>query len=158
MSSQSRKTDFDFFIGAWNVKNRRLKERLNACGEWVEFGGEIEVRKTLNGFANVDEYKSSINGEEFHAATMRVFNPFEKKWSIYWLDTFSYELIPQVEGEFINGRGEFYGEELFKGERVKLRFLWTQTSDKLVHWSQAYYDVKNDTWEINWTMDFSKII
>jgi hypothetical protein len=27
-------TDFDFFIGEWDVKHQRLKARLSGCTEW----------------------------------------------------------------------------------------------------------------------------
>lgn len=154
MQGVSNIDDFDFLIGKWKVVNKRLKERLVGNDEWIEFSGELEVRKTLNGYANVDEYKTEFNGEEFHAVTVRVFNPDEKIWSIYWLDTFTYELIPQVKGNFENGIGEFYGEELFKEKIVKLKFSWTKTSDTLAHWNQAYFDEAKKEWEINWTMDF----
>mgnify|MGYP006166679175 CR=1 FL=1 len=33
--------DFDFVIGDWTVKHRRLKERLQGCNEWLEFDGEL---------------------------------------------------------------------------------------------------------------------
>lgn len=157
MKGTSKIDDFDFLIGQWKVANRKLKERLSGSNEWIEFGGELVVRKTLNGYANVDDFKCDFNGVEINAVTLRVFNPKEKLWSIYWLDNLSYEMIPQVKGNFKEGSGEFYGQELFNGKTVNLKFTWTKTSNELVHWNQAYYDDSSDDWEINWIMDFTKI-
>jgi hypothetical protein len=28
--------DFDFLMGRWSVKSRRLKQRLAECAEWIE--------------------------------------------------------------------------------------------------------------------------
>lgn len=39
--------DFDFIIGDWDVKHRRLKNLLNDCDEWVEFDGRSSTIKTL---------------------------------------------------------------------------------------------------------------
>ena len=51
----SKHTDFDFFIGSWDVAHCRLKERLADCVEWEEFKGTTVVRKVLGGFGNVDD-------------------------------------------------------------------------------------------------------
>ena len=42
--------DFDFIIGDWSVKHRRLKDSLNGSDEWVEFEGSSSTRKTMGGF------------------------------------------------------------------------------------------------------------
>ncbi len=39
--------DFDFEMGDWVVKHRRLKERLKDCHEWEEFEGESSTKKIL---------------------------------------------------------------------------------------------------------------
>jgi hypothetical protein len=38
-------TDFNFLIGSWKIKHRRLKERLKGCTEWEEFEGSSQVRQ-----------------------------------------------------------------------------------------------------------------
>src|SRR5215468_11257687 len=49
-------TDFDFIIGNWKVRNRRLKERLKGSDSWEEFEGRAVVRKIWGGAAHIDEY------------------------------------------------------------------------------------------------------
>lgn len=36
-SATSTKHDSDFFEGKWQLRNRKLKSRLNNCTEWIEF-------------------------------------------------------------------------------------------------------------------------
>ena len=155
MSTISHVSDFDFLVGKWNVLNKRLKDRLSGSEEWIEFTGTLEVRKTLDGLANIDEYKTEVNGKHFEAVTIRLFNPSTELWSIYWMDSFTAELTLQVTGGFRDGKGEFYGEEMFRGKKVKLKFLWTSITETNAKWEQAYYDEEKDEWETNWVMEFT---
>ena len=55
-----------------------------------------------------------------------------------------------------NGIGEFFGEEMFKGRMVKLRFLWSEITGNSARWEQGYYDEKTSEWETNWVMEFTR--
>ena len=151
--------NFDFLIGKWTVINRRLKERLNNSDEWIEFPGEMETREILNGLGSTDEMKTSFFGDEFVGLSVRMIDPKTNKWTIYWADTMHLDLKlrEQVVGSFQNGIGEFFGEDLFNGETIKLRFIWKKESLNTAHWEQAYFDEKTGEWETNWTMDFTKV-
>jgi hypothetical protein len=47
--------DFDFLVGRWKVRHRRLIGRLVGSTTWEEFDGECTMRKLLGGQANVDD-------------------------------------------------------------------------------------------------------
>ena len=151
--------NFDFLIGKWSVLNRRLKERLNQCDEWVEFVAEMETKKIMNGLMVMDEMKTTYFGDEFIGLSIRMFNPKTNEWTIYWADTASPErkLAEQVVGTFQDGIGIFYGKELFQGKEMELRFLWKKESIETALWEQAYFDEASGQWETNWTMLFTKI-
>ena len=151
--------NFSFLIGKWSILNRRLKERLMNCGEWIEFQAEMETKNILNGLGLMDEMKSSYFGDEFIGLSIRMLNPESNKWTIYWADTANAEigLKEQVIGEFKNGIGEFFGKEIHKGKEVKLRFIWNKPSVDTAKWEQAYYDEINNEWETNWTMLFTSL-
>src|SRR2546423_1227139 len=51
--------DFDFFLGEWNVKHRRLKKRLVGNNEWEEFDGTTKCQSLLGGMANMNESTSN---------------------------------------------------------------------------------------------------
>jgi hypothetical protein len=36
-TESSSKHDFDFLVGGWKIRNRKLKEPLAGCDEWDEF-------------------------------------------------------------------------------------------------------------------------
>ena len=51
------KTDFDFFIGTWNSRQRRLRKVLAGCAEWDEFPGVTRCWSVLDGGGNVDDLR-----------------------------------------------------------------------------------------------------
>src|SRR5688572_6430503 len=85
-SPSSSKDDFDFLIGKWKIKNRKLKTRLNNSNEWFEFEATGEMFKILNGLGNIDNFIAMLEGKPFEGRTTRLFNPKTKLWSIYWAD------------------------------------------------------------------------
>lgn len=151
--------NFDFLIGKWSVLNKRLKERLRNSNDWEEFDAEMETKPILNGLGLMDEMKSSHFGDEFIGLSIRMLNPKTNEWKIYWADTENPELLlkEQVVGKFENGIGEFFGEEMYQGKKMKLRFVWKKESKNTAQWEQAYYDELNKQWETNWIMIFTAI-
>ena len=61
-SATSSGNDFDFFVGHWNIYNRKLKTRLNGCTEWIEFEAYQEMHTILNGIGNTDNFKATLDG------------------------------------------------------------------------------------------------
>ena len=122
--------DFNFLIGKWSVLNRRLKERLTGCEEWIEFQAEMETKTILNGLGLMDEMKSTHYGDNFIGLSIRMFNPETNIWRIFWADTANpgNYLKEQVLGEFKNGIGEFYGKELYQGKEYNLSILLSSSS------------------------------
>ena len=49
------RNDFDFLVGNFIMRHRRLKERLKGCTEWEEFDGTAVGKKILNGLGHCDE-------------------------------------------------------------------------------------------------------
>ena len=58
---------------------------------------------------------------------------------------------------FSQGKGLFYGDDEHNGKPVKVRFLWTPEDSNHARWEQAYSDDAGQTWETNWTMEFSRV-
>lgn len=150
--------DFDFLVGKeWDVRNRVLKQRLVGSTEWTEFDARLlDVRKILGGLGNIDRFVGSRDGAAFEAISFRIFNPKTRDWTIYWADTNSAKLTEQVVGRFESGVGEFLGQEMFAGRRVRLRFRWSEIGEHGARWEQAYYDEERETWETNWIMEFTE--
>lgn len=148
--------EFDFILGKWRVKNRRLKERLKGNDDWIEFEADYESWHVLNGLGNMDQIETGEGKAKFVGLSMRMFNPANGEWSIYWADTAHMDqgIKAQVKGTFDGKVGTFLGEDEYNNELVPLRFIWESKSEDHAYWEQAYFDKERGEWEVNWTMDF----
>ena len=72
--------DFDFFMGRWNVHNRRLTERLAGSDEWEEFESTSVAHPILGGLGNEDEFRTRHAGG-FIGMSFRFFDPARRRWS-----------------------------------------------------------------------------
>jgi hypothetical protein len=149
--------DFDFWIGSWTVRNRRLVERLAGSDEWEEFDAEVVARFLMDGMANEDEFRTDHDGG-FIGMSFRFFDPIEKRWSIYWADSRrSGALDPPVFGTFEGDLGVFEGEDVFDGRPILVRFTWSGIATPTPRWEQAFSADRGETWETNWVMDFTRV-
>ncbi|WP_281560075.1 DUF1579 domain-containing protein [Thalassomonas sp. RHCl1] len=147
--------DFDFVIGEWTVKHRRLKERLNGCHQWIDFDGEMSTKKILGGYGNLEDNFLHFPEESFRAIALRSYNADSKKWSIWWLDgRFPDALDTPVVGAFTDGIGLFFADDVFDGVPVKVRFTWNARQPGRPRWEQAFSVDNEESWETNWTMEF----
>ncbi len=156
-SVNSSQNDFDFLIGKWKIKNRKLKTRLNNCNEWVEFEAVGEMCKILNGVGNIDNFITTFDGKPFEGMSLRLFNPKTKLWKIYWADSNMGVLDIPVVGSFENNLGYFLAKDIFQQREIVVAFCWNATDSNNPIWSQAFSDDKGKTWEWNWYMYMSKI-
>src|SRR6478609_1956279 len=107
-SANSSQNDFDFLVGKWVLKDKKLKSRLTNSNEWIEFESTVEMRKLLNGIGNMDIYRTLVDGNPFEGIAIRLFNPQSKLWSIYWADSNVGVMDPPVVGSFEGNIGKFY--------------------------------------------------
>lgn len=155
----SSPADFDFIIGHWLVRHRRLRARLCECTEWIEFEGRTTTQKILGGFGNVEDNVLNFPDGEVRAAAFRSFNPATKTWAIWWLsDRAPHALDVPVVGHFDGDVGLFYADDLFEGRPIKMRFTWRVHPGSNPTWEQAFSDDDGVTWETNWTMEFERVV
>jgi hypothetical protein len=154
---QDGRKDFDFLMGHWTTHQKRLRERLKGSTEWEEFDGTSVVRPILGGLGNVEEITVYRESGVFEGFTLRLYNPETQQWSIYWASSASPAIDTPMMGQFENGRGEFYAQELFEGKAVFVRFIWLVIDETNCHWEQAFSPDGGKTWETNWIMTFKRI-
>jgi hypothetical protein len=153
----SAPTDFDFVLGDWTVRHRRLKQRLAGSTEWVEFDGEMSTRPILGGFGNLEDNLLRFPEREFRAIALRAFDPSTSQWRIWWLDgRFPDRIDVPVTGRFDDGVGTFYANDSFEGRPITVRFLWSRRDADTLRWEQAFSPDDGASWETNWTMDFHR--
>lgn len=149
--------DFDFQIGSWQVTHRRLQARLVGCDAWDEFDGTCDMRPILGGHGNVEDNVLHIPGGTYRAVALRSFDPAQESWAIWWLDGRSpHTLDVPVIGRFDDGIGEFYADDMLEGRPIRLRFVWSRTDTASPRWEQAMSADGGASWEVNWTMDFTR--
>ena len=156
-SPTSSKTDFDFFEGKSNIRNRKLKSRLSHCTEWTEFESTQKMYRVLNGIGNIDNFLATFDGEPFEGMTVRLFNPKTKLWSIYWADSNEGKLDPPVVGSFEDNVGHFFTKDTFNGKKILVVFRWDARDKDNPVWSQAFSEDNGKTWEWNWYMYMAKV-
>lgn len=148
--------DFDFFMGAWTVRHRRLKERLAGSTAWEEFEGTVVARPVWGGRANVDELQADSPSGRLQGLTLRLYDPASRQWRLYWANGAKGILDQPMVGAFREGRGEFFSHELFEGQAVLVRYLWSEITPTSCHWEQAFSPDGGRTWETNWIMAFDR--
>ncbi len=149
-------TDFDFWFGSWDVRNRWLRRRLAGSDDWEEFDATVVARPLLDGVGNEDEFRTDHAGG-FIGMSFRFFDPERRRWSIYWADSRRPgELDPPVFGTFSGDVGMFEGEDVYRGRPILVRFTWTGVTTPTPRWEQAFSDDGGRTWETNWVMDFTR--
>jgi hypothetical protein len=149
--------DFDFFTGAWDVRNRWRTDFLDESSEWEEFPGISRAVRLFEGAAHLDEIEFPTKG--FSGLTLRLYDPERGEWSLYWANKRTGKLFPPVAGRFVDGRGEFYGDDTHDGKDIRARFIWSGITADSARWEQAFSTDPADqegTWVTNWIMDFTR--
>jgi hypothetical protein len=144
--SEDGRHDFDFLLGLWAVTHRRLRERLVGSTVWEQFAGTVESRAIMGGLGNVDDNVLQLPAGTYRAATLRVFSPKTRLWSIWWIDGRRSVLEPPVHGCFKDGVGTFFGDDLLDGRPITVRFAWSAVTARSARWEQAFSPDGGASW------------
>ena len=155
-SETSSKSDFDYLIGNWNIKNRTLNEPLAGSHEWKEFDATQECSLVLLGLGNVDIFHTELDGKPFEGFTLRLFDPKTRLWTIYWADSAAGRLDGGKVGSFDGDLGEFFACDVVAGKKVVVKFHWDKRNPEAPVWSAAFSADGGQSWEWNWHAYFSR--
>jgi len=155
-SESSSKHDFDFLVGAWKIRNRKLKGPLSGRAEWDEFPATQNCHPILHGFGDFDIFSTAFDGKPFEGFTLRLFDPETRLWTIYWADSNAVKLDGGKIGSFDGNTGDFFSREVFAGEDIVVKFHWDKRNPEAPVWSAAYSVNDGQTWEWNWYAYFAR--
>jgi len=142
--------DFDFMVGTFRIKVRRLRNPLHGSSEWYEMTGTTSCRPFWNGKGNIEE--AELDGPDGHmeAIMVRLYSPASHQWSLNWANAKNSRFDVPTIGEFKDGRGEFYDTEAFEGRQILVRYVWSDTNTSAPHFQQSFSADGGKTWELNW--------
>ena len=143
--------DFDFLIGDWKVRLKRLPDRLVGSTRWIDYDGYSNHHKLLTSNANLEDFGVEGPAGAIKGQTLRLYNPTTHEWSIYLVNLADGTLdLPPVVGHFTGDRGEFYDHETWKGRPIKVRYVWLNLSPHSARMEQSFSTDEGKTWEVNW--------
>lgn len=148
--------DFDFLIGSWRVHHRRRCRPRTDPGSCEEFDGTSVARHLWGGLANIDEIEADAPSGRVQGLTLRLYDPSARQWSLYWASSGIGRLDRPMVGEFRNGRGAFYDQDVIDGRTTLVRYLWSDITDVFCRWEQAFSWDGGATWQVDWTMEFTR--
>jgi hypothetical protein len=150
--------DFDFEIGTWKSHLRRRVHPLSGSNSWVEYDGTTVVRRVWNGAANLVELEVDGPAGHIGALSLRLYDPASHQWSLNFANRAEGQISPPPSiGEFKDGRGEFFDQEVFDGRQIQVRFVISDITATSCRFEQAYSDDGGRTWEINWIATDTRI-
>ena len=149
--------DWDFLVGTWNVRHRRLKARLTGNTDWDEFGGTLVNWPVLGGHANVGDNVMQFPTGTVRGVGLRAYDPTSKQWLSWWLDGREPSVISSpLRGGFVDRTGTFTGDDTLNGQPIKTRVVWSQITPRSARWEQSASADGGKTWKTNWTSEFTR--
>jgi hypothetical protein len=144
---------FDPIRGHWKMHLHRLNDRLAGSTAWTDFHGDDECLPLWNGRANFDTVVLDAPSGKIEGLTLRLFDPKLRLWRIYWANAKDGLLdVPQI-GQFHQGHGEFYAQDIQNDHSVFVRFDWSGMKTPSPHFEQAFSMDGGKNWEVNWITD-----
>lgn len=148
--------DFDFLIGKWRIRHKTLKERLAGCKDWEVADAIDIVRPAFAGLGNVGHFVRMVAGKPFCGSPIRLYDPACGLWRIWWLDTIDNRMEPPVEGRFEGAQGIFEGDDMLRGQPIRVRFVWSDITPNSANWCQSFSPDGGASWELNSIMEFTR--
>jgi hypothetical protein len=148
--------DFDFEFGSWHAHLRRRLHPLSGSDSWVEYDGTSIVRKVWDGRGNIGELEVGNATAHIEGLSLRLYNPQSRQWSIYWSNSADGTLGTPMIGQFADGRGTFFDQELLDGRAIYVRFIFSDVTPTSFHLEQAFSADGGRTWEPNWIATFQR--
>ncbi len=152
--------DFDWMVGTWKADLKRLVKPLTGSTTWVEFEGSQITKSVWSGRGVMDEFtvNSPATNTRIDGFTLRLYNPESHQWTIYWANAKKGPLDwPPMTGQFTNGRGEFYDQEVFEGRLIFVRYVWSDIKPDSAHFEQSFSQDGGRTWEPNWISNIYRV-
>jgi hypothetical protein len=151
VSADPQQHGFDWQFGSWDIHMDRLLHPLTGSTGWMGLDGTVDVRKLWGGKANLAEIETRGPSGQLQFLALRLYNPEAKQWNLLFAHSDDGVLNkPALIGEFQDGRGVFYDQELYQGRAILVRFSFLPLAADSARDEQAFSADGGKTWEVNW--------
>jgi hypothetical protein len=138
--------DFDFNLGVWRTHIRRVLDPWSGGTHSMEMNGTVSVRKVWNGRAWLEEIEADGPKGHWEGMTLFVYNPEAHQWSQNFVDSQSGVVTSPLIGEFKNGRGELFAQDIRGGRTILIRAVWSDITPDAHHFEESYSDDGGKSW------------
>jgi len=142
--------DFNWELGTWETKLRRLRQPLGGSQEWLEYAGTTTVKPLMEKRANIVEFDVQGPSGRISGVSLRLFQPATRQWTLHFANLANGSMTEPMQGGFKHGHGTFYGQDTLNGRKILVRFLIIPVSPDQWRFEQAYSPDDGKTWEDNW--------
>ena len=150
--------DFDFLVGSWNVRHRKLKTRLAGSNDWDEFDRHAGQ---LAGDGRARQYRRQPDGRARRQLPRHghphLGSPMRESGAAGGsTGATPPPSAPRCEGGFADGIGIFEGADSLNGRPIRTRVRWLRITPGSARWEQSASADDGATWEVNWISDFQR--
>lgn len=147
--------DFDWFVGAWRVEHRRLRQRFVGSNDWETFEGVTTCQALLGGVVNLNESLGQRQSGPFRGMGLRAYDARTDRWFDWYLSASDPTTLGEPGiGRFEGKVGTFLSEETIGGIATQVRGRFTDIAPGEATWEQAMSRDGGATWETNWVMRY----
>lgn len=154
MARRDGKHDFDFAFGTFRTHIMTMRR---GTSKWVSIDGVVTTRKVWNGKANLEEIEARTPTGQFEGLTLRMYDPQAKQWNLYFANSRDGQIAEPLTGQFANGRGEFYSQELIAGKATFVRNVYFDATPTSYRFEQAFSNDAGKTWQPNFIAALTRV-
>jgi len=135
---KSPETQFDFWLGEWNVS-------------WGDDGaGTNHVTRILD-----DKIvQENFTGGALHGLSFSVYDAERRLWCQTWVDNQGGYL--DFTGTFADGKMILSRSAIVQGQACKQRMVWFEISADKFEWNWERSDDDGATWQVKWNIHYSR--
>jgi hypothetical protein len=147
--------DFDSLAGTWKGHTKYRAHPFAGSDTWIESDGTESFQKIWDGGMLELSKGASANGPV--GLLLYTYNPQSHQWYVYFANSKDGKVgLPNV-GEFRNGRGEFFVQDMLNGKSLLNRYVWSQIVSSSPHFEESWSSDGGRMWEPVRIVDLARV-
>jgi hypothetical protein len=134
----------------------RLKQPLAGSTTWIDLSGTVVAHNVGSGGAQVEEIAGDGATGHFDELAFFLYDAASRRWSMYFASHASGTLSVPMIGQFKDGRGEFFDDEIYEGRAIRVRGVWSNVTPNSHRFEQAFSEDGGKTWEKNLVAELTR--